>query len=165
MRAVLRLVTVSGLLASSAACSWFASWSDPSVTTDGAPTEAPRPTCRPAELDARGTPPWKVGETTPAGYAVAEVDVANPEYVRVAFTKGADKFILEVGVADAGAGDWSTDKYKLMPGPEQPVAPPEDLLLETMATLRTYSAAETGPAIAKKVKDVEDPYAGLPACP
>lgn len=162
MRTKLRLGLVTFALISSSACSWFAAWQDPNVKPGAAAVDE-KPTCRPKELDARGAPPWKVGDTTPGGWKVAAVDVTNMEYIRVGFEKGGVSSTLEVAFNEAGPGDWSTDKYKLMPAPDQ--TPPDALLTDAMAQLKTFAAAETGVPFVKKVASEQDPYFGLPPCP
>lgn len=162
MRSKLRLGLITVTLAGSTACSWFAAWQDPNVTTDGAAVDA-KPTCRPKELDARGAPPWKVGDTTPGGWKVSAVDVANMEFIRVGFEKAGATHTLEIRFNEAGPGDWATDKYQLMPAPDQ--VPPEDLLADAIGQLKAFSAAESGTPFVKKVAAEQDPFFGLPPCP
>lgn len=158
-----RLASVALLLAAAPACGWFASGDGTSMFVEPKPEDA-GPTCRPKELDARGTPPWKVGDTTPSGWKVSNVDTTNLEFIRVTFEKADQKSTLEVAFnADGTAGDWSTEKYRLMPAPDQ--TPPEELLNDAMAQLKAHAAAETGAPFVRRTEGVVDVYEGLPPCP
>lgn len=142
-------------------CGWFASATPTPATDAGADLAALLPRCRPPNATpARGEVPWKAGQTTASGWTVSAVEADNEEYVRVGFTKGAENTKIEVAYNEAGVGDWSTTRYRLMPAPDQ--TPPEELLNEAMATLKAADGAGA-PFVTKKV-GVIDPYAGLPDC-
>lgn len=173
MPAVLRsvsLLSLCGLLGASSACGWFAGappTTSPPATEDPA---ALRPTCRPAEaVVKRGELPWTTGMTTGAGWQVAAItpqEVTDPghwpEYTRVSFKKDAVETAVEIAYNDAGPGDWSTQSYRLMPAPDQ--TPPDDLLQDVIATLRTWDAAHADAPFVGKRAGVTDPYEGLPPC-
>lgn len=160
-----RLALPAALLVASSACGWLAGTATSPTNPDGTPA-APvvdGPTCRPKEADARGAPPWKVGDATPSGWAVTAVDVSHMEYVRVTFTKAEVSTTLELAYNEAGAGDWATERYKLMPAPD--ATPPEELLNEAITHLRAFAAAEVGDPFVKRSEGVIDPFEGLPPCP
>lgn len=154
------------------ACGWFAGSQTPTATggTDPAASgelasEDPAdklPKCKPTDLkESRGTPPWKVGDKTPGGWSVTAVDTANVEYIRVTFQKDAGAHTVEIAFNEGGEGDWSTKDYRLMPAPDQ--TPPEDLLNEAIAHLRSWQSSQTEPFVKKKA-GIDDPYADLPPC-
>lgn len=169
MRTFAKLSLVTLGLAGSVACGWFAGSSDSAIYIDPTTGEAVEGgdadavKCRPKELDARGAPPYAVGDTTPSGWTVTAVDADHVEYVRVAFDKAGTATELEFAHNADGPGDWSTDKYKLMPAPE--ATPPEELLQDAIARLREHAASESGPPFVKRSEGVQDPYEGLPPCP
>lgn len=150
-------VLLSLLLAS---CGWFAS-PTPVGGDASADAAALLPRCRPPNSEpARGETPWKQGQALASGWTVSALELDNPEYIRVAFTKGAETTKIEVAYNEAGEGEWATKRYRLMPAPDH--NPPEDLLKEAMATLKAADAGGA-PLVTKKV-GVVDPYAGLPDC-
>jgi hypothetical protein len=154
---------VALVLALAPACGWFASGEGTSMFVEPKPADA-GPTCRPKEVDERGTPPWKAGDTTPSGWKVENVDASNLEFVRATFSKGDQSTVLEVAFnGDGTPGDWATEKYKLMPAPD--ATPPEELLTDAMAQLKTFAAAETGAPFVRRAEGVVDVYEGLPPCP
>lgn len=167
MTATTRLAGIALALALLPACGWLSGALDPAQpgaagTAEGT-AEADRPTCRPKELDARGEPPWKVGDTTPGGWSVTAVDTAHVEFVRVTFAKAGVETQLELAYNDKGPSDWATERYRLMPAPE--ATPPQELLDEAIAHLRAFTAAESGAPFVKRSEGVQDPYEGLPPCP
>jgi hypothetical protein len=164
-----RLAPIALVLGLSPACGWLAGTSTPVDPTTGIPADPAAaadpnaPTCRPKEADARGAAPWKVGDVTASGWTVTEVASDNVEFARFTFTKDGTATQVEVAFNEAGAGDWATERYKLMPAPE--ATPPEALLTEAIAHLRTFAAAETGAPFVRRREGVQDPYEGLPPCP
>lgn len=121
------------------------------------------PTCRPKSATTRGELPYSVGDTTTSGWTVTAIDDEHLEYIRVAFEKGEDSTELEFAFNDDGAGDWATDRYRLMPAPE--AEPPEPLLEDAIDHLRNFAAAHPDDPFVRRTEGVEDPYEGLPPCP
>lgn len=159
----MRLAFPATLILALTACGWFSGGE--SAVYEGATTAegaAGGPTCRPQALDNRGEMPWAVGDTTTSGWTVSAVDVEHLEYVRFTFGKDGTTSTLEIAYNDDGAGDWSTDRYRLMPAPEE--EPPEALLEDAIAHLRTFAAANDGTPFVRKTEGVDDPYVGLPPC-
>jgi len=149
------------LLCSLAACTWFAAPNQEQPGEEVAPEEK-GPVCRPPSAKVvRGTIPWKEGQQTDAGYTVGTIAADNFEFIRVAFSKGDEKTTLEVAFNEEGAGDWSTERYRLMPAPGE--EPSELLLTETMGTLKAVDQPDA-PAFVFRREGVVDPYEGLPDC-
>lgn len=121
------------------------------------------PKCRPdGTAPVLGKSPWTVGLVTQTGWTVSKLENDNPEFIRIFLTKGSQTTGLEVKYHADAPDDWSTENYRLMPAPDE--NPPQDLLLETMATLRTWQTTHDGEPFVIKREGVADPYAGLPLC-
>ncbi len=163
-----RLLGLTLLVGALPACGWLSGAMDPeaveAVPVEGVEVADPnKPTCRPAELDARGEFPWKVGDATPGGWAVTAIDSSHVEFLRVTFEKEGTSTSVELAYNDKGASDWATERYRLMPAPD--ATPPQELLAEAMVHLKAFAAAESGPAFVRRSEGTQDPYEGLPPCP
>lgn len=159
-----QLVVLTLALAAGTGCGWLFGSDEAAIYVDPAAEVADDgPKCRPAELDARGEAPYKVGDTTPSGWTVTAIEAEHEEYVRVALEKEGAATKLEFAFNADGAGDWATDKYRLMPAPE--AEPPPELLQDAITRLREHAAAETGPPFVRRTEGIADPFEGLPPCP
>ncbi len=167
-----RVLALTAMIGASTACSWLAGSSTPGTTTgeDAGDPAADAPKCRPEGAKATlGPHPWTVGMTTGAGWEVTEAklqDVTDashmPEYLHVAFKKDTTETMVEIAYSEDGPGDWTTDSYRLMPAPDH--EPPQDLLKEVIATLRSWDAEHKADPFVRKREGVIDPFEGLPPC-
>ena len=88
--------------------------------------------------------PWQTGTRLESGWQVSNL-VRHPEFLRYELVRGAERTTLEV-VADASpAGEWTTGRHRLQPGPGKP--PDEALLRSLMPLLRQWEATRDRPAL------------------
>lgn len=157
----MRLLVPALLLAFGTGCGWLSGTTDPALVPESTAT-ADAPACRPATTSKRGPAPWKVGDTL-ASWEVTAVDDSHLEFARFTLTQGESKTVLEVAFHDGEAGDWTTERTRLMPAPGE--EPPQDVLQAAIAHLRTFDAAHASdPAYVQRTEGQHDPYAGLPPC-
>ena len=136
---------------------------DETAPGEEAEPEVEFPSCRPLSAAEKAPMPWKIGEAAASGWSATTVTRENPEFIRVQLSHAeAGEMTLEVKYNEAGASEWATESYQLMPGVGMEA--PEDLLNEQMALLRGWNEATEHVPFVEKREGVLDRYAGLPAC-